>query len=69
MSFYVILKRLAKFMKMGRHNFPLGFVASLYAEVLELGDGRPLFCKDFVEKNDKVTLKVCVLNASRFREM
>ncbi len=48
----MILTRLAKFMKMGRHNLPLQFVAPLYAEVLELGEGCPLFCKDFVEKCD-----------------
>ncbi len=48
----MILTRLAKFMKMGRHNLSFGFVAPLYAKVLELGDGCPLFCKDFVEKYD-----------------
>ncbi len=64
----MILTRLAKFMKMGRHNLPFGFVAPLYVEVLELDDGC-LFRKDFIEKYDQVTPKVCVLNASRFQEM
>ncbi len=65
----MILTRFTKFMKMGRHNLPLGFVALLYTEVFELGDGCPLFCKDFVEKYDRTTPKVCILNTSRFRKM
>ncbi len=46
----------------------IGFVASLYVEVLEICDGRPVFHMNFVESMTFV-LKVYVLSASKFCEM
>jgi hypothetical protein len=36
----------------GKHGHHAGFVAPLYGKVPKLGDGWPLFTKDFVEKYD-----------------
>lgn len=46
----------------------IGFVASLYVEVLEICDGRLVFHMNFVESMTFV-LKVYVLSASKFCEM